>query len=211
MADRAGRVLVLAEYNVSRETSASIDVFVAELERWQRIINLVGPATLPDLWLRHVADSLQLLQIAPEARRWLDLGSGAGFPGLVVAIALAESSSAEVHLVESNQRKCAFLRNTVRLTSARAIIHAARIESVLPELPAGLEIVTARALAPLSQLLAWTEPLLKTGTVALFPKGRDVQAELTDAAKSWRFTFDLIPSRTDSDSRIVRVRSLERA
>ena len=144
-----------------------------------------------------------------EARRWLDLGSGAGFPGLVIAAALADSPGAEVHLVESNGRKCAFLRHAARLMGAPARIHEGRIEAVLPDFAGkGVEVVTARALAPLAQLVAWAEPLLKSGSVGLFPKGREVQSELTDATKSWRLDADLIPSRTDPQGRIVRVRSL---
>src|SRR3712207_4700587 len=106
-----GRESVLAAYDVSRETSARLDILVNELARWQRIKNLVGPSTLPEAWTRHVGDSLQLLAAESQARRWLDLGSGAGFPGLVIAAALAGTPGAEVHLVESNSRKCAFLRH----------------------------------------------------------------------------------------------------
>jgi 16S rRNA (guanine527-N7)-methyltransferase len=205
----SGREAVLAAYDVSRETSERLDLLVNELGRWQRIKNLVGTGTLPEVWTRHVADSLQLLAVEPEARRWLDLGSGAGFPGLVIAAALAERAGAEVHLVESNGRKCAFLRHAARLMGAPAQVHEARIEAAVPGFTAGrAEVVTARALAPLSQLVAWTEPLLKSGTVGLFPKGREVQSELTEAAKSWRLDADLIPSRTDPQGRIVRIRSL---
>ena len=203
------REAVLAAYDVSRETSARLDVLVNELARWQRIKNLVGPGTLPEVWARHVADSLQLLAVEPGARRWLDLGSGAGFPGLVIAAAIAGREGAEVHLVESNGRKCAFLRYAARLMGAPAHVHEARIEMVVPGFAArGMEVVTARALAPLKELVAWTEPLLKSGTVGLFPKGREVQSELTEAAKSWRLDADLIPSRTDPQGRIVRIRSL---
>ncbi len=120
---------------VSRETSQRLDVLVDELWRWQTIKNLVGPGTLAEVWTRHIADSLQLLAIEPQARRWVDLGSGAGFPGLVLAIALAERAGAHVHLVESNARKCAFLRDVARLAGAPATIHEARIEAVAPGSP----------------------------------------------------------------------------
>jgi 16S rRNA (guanine527-N7)-methyltransferase len=205
----ADRAAILAEYNVSRETSAKLDILVAELERWQRIKNLVGPGTLGEVWTRHIADSLQLVAIAPQARRWLDLGSGAGFPGLVVAIALAGRPGAEAHLVESNSRKCAFLRHAARLVGAPITVHERRLETAVDGFAGRVEVVTARALAPLSTLVGWTQALLKTGAVGLFPKGREVQAELTEAAKSWRLEADLIPSRTDPDARIVRVRSLQ--
>jgi 16S rRNA (guanine527-N7)-methyltransferase len=207
--ERPRREEVLAEYNVSRETAARLDVLVAELERWQAIKNLVGSATLPEIWTRHIADSLQLVAIEPKALKWLDLGSGAGFPGLVIALAFAERRSAEVHLVESNSRKCAFLRHAARLTSASAVIHEQRLETAVDGFIGKVEVVTARALAPLPQLFGWTQALLKTGTVGLFPKGREVQSELTEVAKSWRLETDLIPSRTDPDGRIVRVRSLQ--
>jgi 16S rRNA (guanine527-N7)-methyltransferase len=203
-----GREAVLAAYDISRETSQKLDILVAELGRWQRIKNLVGPGTLPEVWTRHIADSLQLLAIEPNARKWLDLGAGAGFPGLVVAVALAGREGAEIHLVESNSRKCAFLRHAARLTGAPTKVHEARIEAVVPGFAEQIEIVTARALAPLAQLVAWAEPLLKTGAIGLFPKGREVQSELTDAAESWRLDADLIPSRTDPQGRIVRIRSL---
>ncbi|MBP1181212.1 16S rRNA (guanine(527)-N(7))-methyltransferase RsmG [Methylobacterium sp. PvR107] len=200
------RARVLAGSRVSRETAERLDLYVAQLRRWQPIKNLVGPATLAEVWRRHIDDALQLLDLAPEARTWLDLGSGAGIPGLILAIAGAERGI-EVSLVESNARKCAFLTETARLTGAPVRVRNARIESVIEDY-AGTEIVCARALAPLAQLLAWTEPLLKTGTTGLFPKGRDVQAELTQAAAQWRVVNDLVPSRTDSDARIVRVTAL---
>jgi 16S rRNA (guanine527-N7)-methyltransferase len=208
MAEPPGRAEVVRTYDVSRETSARLDLLIAELGRWQRVKNLVGPATLGEIWTRHIADSLQLLAIEPQALRWLDLGSGAGFPGLVIAIALSERPGAEVHLVESNSRKCAFLRHVGRATGAPARIHERRLETAVEEFAGTVEIVTARALAPLADLLGWTQALLKTGAVGLFPKGREVQAELTEAAESWRLETDLIPSRTDPDARIVRVRSL---
>ena len=205
----ADRDRVLAAAGVSRETAAKLDLYVAQLRRWQSVKNLVGPATLSEVWTRHVADALQLLDLAPEATRWLDLGSGAGIPGLILAIAGADRPGFSVDLVESNARKCAFLTEAARLTGAPARVHNARIEDVIGKL-AGAEIVCARALANLDQLLAWTEPLLKMGTTGLFPKGRDVEAELTQAAQRWRFVYDLHPSRTGSAARIVRVTDLSR-
>ena len=200
------RARVLAGSRVSRETAERLDLYVAQLRRWQPIKNLVGPATLDEVWRRHIDDALQLLDLAPDARTWLDLGSGAGIPGLILAIAGTERGI-QVDLVESIARKCAFLTETARLTGAPARVRNARIESVI-DAYAGIEIVCARALAPLAQLLAWTEPLLKTGTTGLFPKGRDVQAELTQAAAQWTVVNDLVPSRTDSEARIVRVTAL---
>lgn len=205
----AQRARVLAEHDVSRETAAALDIYVEQLRRWQNVKNLVGPATLDEVWHRHVADALQLLALAPDARTWVDLGSGAGIPGLVLAITGRVRSGFHVSMVEANARKCAFLTETARLTGAPVTIRNARIEAVIGELT-GADIVCARALAPLSQLLAWTEPLLTTGTTGLFPKGRDATAELTEADREWTFARDLIPSRTDSQARIVRVTSLSR-
>jgi 16S rRNA (guanine527-N7)-methyltransferase len=202
------RNVVRSAFDVSRETFARLDLIVAELARWQKIQNLVGAKTLPRVWLRHVADSLQLPALAPEALRWLDLGSGAGFPGLVVAAALAERSGARVDLVESNSRKCAFLRHVARTARLPAVVHEARIETTVRGLPGPVDVVTARALAPLSQLLLWTAELLEGGAIGLFPKGKTAQAELTEAAKSWRLGFDLIPSRVDPEGWIVRATSL---
>ena len=191
---------------VSRETLARLDAYVALLRRWQGVKNLVGPETLADVWSRHVDDSLQLADHAPLEGLWVDLGSGAGFPGLVLAI-LAAETSARVVLIESNARKAAFLREVARVTGAPAEVEAARIEATIDGF-AGATAVTARALAPLPDLLDWAKPLLTTGTIGLFPKGRDAEAELTAARERWRFDADLLPSRTASDARIVRVTSL---
>ena len=200
---------VLAAHDVSRETSASLDLYVAQLARWQRVKNLVGPGTLGEVWTRHVADALQLIALAPEARTWVDLGSGAGIPGLILAIAGRGRPMFHVKLVEANARKCAFLTETARLTGAPVTIRNARIEAVVAEC-AGADVVCARALAPLAQLLAWTEPLLKTGTQGLFLKGRDASAELTEARRTWNLDCDSIPSRTDPQARILRVTALSR-
>ena len=203
------RAAALALCPVSRETGERLDILARELWRWQEVKNLVGPKTLDQVWTRHIADSLQLLDLMPEAKSWVDLGSGAGFPGLVLGIAALERDGMRVDLIESNGRKCAFLRHIARLTGAPVTVHQTRAEAVIGQL-IGSDVVTARALAPLAQLLAWTEPLLTTGTTGLFPKGREAQAELTEAAKSWRFEAELVPSRTDSDARILRIQSLRK-
>lgn len=196
-----GREQVLADFDVSRETAAKLDLFVSELTRWQRVKNLVGAADLAVLWPRHIADSLQLIGLAPSGA-WIDLGSGAGFPGLVAAILQPDTA---VHLVESDQRKSAFLRHIARLAAPNVTIHAARIEDVLPRIAGPIAAISARAVAPLTQLLDWSSPLLMAGSVGLFPKGRTYAAELTQARECWRFDADLIPSRTDSAARIIRV------
>lgn len=193
---------------VSRETMARLDRFVALLLDWQERANLISRSTEPQIWTRHVADSLQLLALAPDARVWADLGSGAGFPGLVIACALADMPGAQVHLVESVGKKAAFLRAAAEATGAPATVHAVRVEDFAKTPPRPLDVVTARALAPLPKLLALANPLLKNGAYALFPKGQDVAVELTEAAKCWKIQSSLAPSRTDPKARIVVVRGL---
>jgi 16S rRNA (guanine527-N7)-methyltransferase len=205
-ADRA-RALQLTP--VSRETAARLDRFVALLMQWQRRMNLIAPSTEPTVWTRHIADSLQLLELARDARIWVDLGAGGGFPGLMIACALAETPGARVHLVESNGKKAAFLREAAQVTGAPAVVHAERIADFIKHAPGRIDVVTARALAPLTKLLAEAYPLLKSGAMGLFPKGQDVAAELTQAAKCWKTQASLVPSRTDSKAKIVVVRNLE--
>jgi 16S rRNA (guanine527-N7)-methyltransferase len=202
------RQRALGLIGVSRETAERLATLVDELRRWQSVKNLVGRGTLDRVWTRHIADSAQLLEQAPGARTWLDLGSGAGFPGLVLAILLRDEPGAEVHLVESNGRKCAFLRHAARITGAAAVVHEARLETVVPQFVGRIEVVTARALAPLADLIAWTRPLLQNGAVGLFPKGREAEAELTEAAESLTFAAQVKPSRTSSDGRILRIEGL---
>ncbi len=196
------------QMNVSRETQGKLELLERELRRWQAIKNLVGPATLDQIWDRHIVDSLQLLDLAPDAKTWVDLGSGAGFPGLVLAIA-GQERGLKVHLVESNSRKCSFLRHVARLTDSAVTVHPARLETVIPQFVGKADVVSARALASLTQLLEWTEPMLKAGTTGLFPKGRDAESELTEARKRWTFEADILPSCTDSDARILRITSIE--
>jgi 16S rRNA (guanine527-N7)-methyltransferase len=209
-ADRvADRVAALALVAVSRETEARLDRFVAILSVWQRHTNLIAASTEATLWTRHIADSLQLIALAPEARVWADLGSGGGFPGLAIACALADTPGARIHLVESNQKKANFLREAAGAARAPAIVHAMRIEDFVKNPPDHIDIVTARALAPLPKLLTAVYPLLKTGAVGVFPKGQDVGAELTEAAKCWNIGATLVPSRTNATARIVVIRHLE--
>ena len=202
--------------DVSRETHERLELYVQLLLRWQPRINLVSPTTIPDVWTRHVADSWQIVDLAPQAKLWLDLGSGAGFPGLVIAIALKERMPGGlVHLVESNGKKCAFLREVIRETGAAAALHQGRIEDVLVAMSSEatgmkFDVVTARALANLDQLLSWSHQVLKTQTRALFPKGQDVATELTDAAKCWNLDYRLHPSTTSSDGCIVEILKAER-
>ena len=205
----ADRNRALALTPVSRETAARLDRFVAALIDWQTRVNLIARSTIATLWTRHVADSLQLLALAPEARIWADLGSGAGFPGLAIACALADTPGAHVHLVESNGKKAAFLRAAASAAGAPATVQAMRVEDFAKHAPERIDVVTARALAPLPRLLALANPLLKSGAYGLFPKGQDVEAELTEAAKCWKIQASLAPSRTDPKARIVVVRGLK--
>jgi 16S rRNA (guanine527-N7)-methyltransferase len=203
------RAQALALTPVSRETLDRLDRFVATLLTWQQRINLIASSTEPKLWTRHIADSLQLLALAPQARTWVDLGSGGGFPGLVIACALADTPGARVHLVESSTKKATFLREAVRVADAPAEVHAVRIEDFVDNFPLPVDVVTARALAPLVDLLAAAYPLLKTGAVGLFPKGQDVGSELTNAAKCWSIRSSLAQSLTDPRGQIVRITGIE--
>jgi 16S rRNA (guanine527-N7)-methyltransferase len=206
----ADRARALALTPVSRETLGRLDAFVQLLLTWQARTNLIAASTVPTIWTRHIADSLQLLAIAPDARTWVDLGSGAGFPGLVVASALPGAVGAVAHLVESNGKKAAFLREAIRVTGAPAIVHPVRIETFVESFRGPVDAVTARALAPLKALIDQSAPLLTTGALGLFPKGQDAGAELTEATKYWNMTATLIPSRTDPKGRIVVVRAPRR-
>jgi len=203
------RARALALTPVSRETAERLDMFVDCLMRWQKTTNLIAVSTLPELWTRHIADSLQLVALAPAANVWIDLGSGAGFPGLVVACALADRVDARVHLVESNAKKAAFLREAARVTGAPASIHNARIEDFIPSFKGPVDVVTARGLAPLTVLLGYVETLVKSGAQALLLKGQDIEAELTEAARCWTIDCSLVPSRTAALSKIVNIRGLE--
>jgi 16S rRNA (guanine527-N7)-methyltransferase len=206
----ADRARALELVNVSRETLARLDAFVGVFLLWQGKLNLVAASTLPRLWTRHIADSLQLMPLAPGARVWVDLGSGGGFPGLPIACALAGTPGAEVHLVESNGKKAAFLREAVRLTGVPAQVHNQRAENFGESWPGRADVVTARALAPLKTLCDQALPLIARGAVALFPKGQDVDAELTEAAKYWTIEASKVPSTTSPDGVILVISGLER-
>jgi 16S rRNA (guanine527-N7)-methyltransferase len=191
--------------NVSRETMARLEIYAGLLKKWQKAINLVGSATIPDLWRRHFLDSLQLVPLASNSPRvWLDLGSGAGFPGMVLAI----SGAPEVHLIESDGRKCAFLGEVARATGTQVIVHHCRVAAA-PALSA--DVISARALAPLADLLALSERFVGKNAVLLFPKGQDVEKELTEASKSWNMTVERLASRSDPSGVILRVKGFSRA
>lgn len=190
------KTAALALTPVSRETEARLDAYVDLLVQWQAKTNLVAPSTLPNLWTRHISDSLQVLSIAPNATKWIDLGSGGGFPGLVLACALVDRTGAAIHLVERNAKKAAFLREALRVTGAPGVVHLADIEDSVDRISDPIDCVTARALAPLNQLIAFAEPWAARGAKLLFLKGQDIETELTEATKYWKMEPQLHRSRT---------------
>jgi 16S rRNA (guanine527-N7)-methyltransferase len=204
------KAAALALTPVSRETEARLDRYVALLLEWQAKTNLVAPSTLPHLWTRHISDSLQLLTLAPSARIWADFGSGGGFPGIVLACALAETAGAIVHLIERNARKAAFLRETLRVTNSPGMVHLTEIGDTVDRITGPVDCVTARAVAPLHQLIGFAEPLVRRGAKALFLKGQDIEAELTEATKYWSITPHLHSSRTSGRGWIVELDQIER-
>ena len=194
---------------VPRETIHRLSRYADLLAHWQKRTNLVAPSTLPALWSRHFADSAQLRDLAPDARLWLDLGSGAGFPGLVVAILQAGTPHFRMHLVESNGKKCAFLGEVARETKAPVEIHAMRIEELAQSAHRLMpDVVSARALAPLPRLFELAAPFFGARTRGLFLKGREAEAEIEAARQEWDFTSRLHPSLTSAGSHIVEVTGL---
>lgn len=190
--------------HVSRETLSRLEDYVRLLTAWNRRINLVGGNTIGDVWQRHILDSAQLMaHLPPGTRRLVDLGSGAGLPGLILAIL----GVPEVHLIESDRRKAVFLAEAIRITRAPATIHAARAEQV--RLPA-TDVVTARACAPLADLLGLAMPFIEPGTVCLFLKGRAVAAELTEAAKHWNMRAETLPSVADRSGCVLKLEGVAR-
>ena len=199
----------LALTPVSRETEARLDAYVDLLVQWQAKTNLIASSTLPNIWTRHISDSLQLLSLASMAKIWVDLGSGGGFPGVVIACALAETLGTTVHLVERNAKKAAFLREALRVTDTRGTVHLCDIKDSVDRITGRIDCVTARAVAPLHQLIEFVEPYIKRGATALLLKGQDVEAELTEATKYWTISPQLHRSRT-GEGWIVELGAAER-
>lgn len=189
---------------LSDGVTARLALYGDLLERWQKRINLVGPDTIPSLWSRHFLDSAQLFPLLPHhTHRLVDMGCGAGFPGLVLAV----MGASDVHLIESDARKCAFLREVARVTETPVTIHNARIEAVAP---LGAAVVTARALAPVEKLLGWAHRHLTEGGQCLFLKGRGVDDELTRAAKEWNIAAQRVPSLSDPSGTILHLHEVRR-
>ena len=193
----------LMPFNVSRETVERLDIYVTLLLRWQKMLNLVAPSTLPQVWTRHIADSLQIHALAPDINHWVDLGSGGGFPGLVTAICLASNPAAHVTLIESDKRKSSFLREVIRATGAPAVVISDRIEHVLPNFTDPVEVFSARALAPLSVLLSFIDDHLKQGAKAYFLKGKDVERELTEVSDLHKYSYKIWPTYDRGEGSIL--------
>ena len=198
-----------ALFDVSRETIERLKIYERLLRQWQKGTNLVAASTLDQIWHRHFADSAQLLGHAPDGANWLDLGSGAGFPGLVVAICRANQEDGTVHLVESNARKCAFAHEVVRETGCSVEIHLARIESLCDDdRLTNVDRITARALAPMKELLELSAPFFGPTTIGLFLKGNQAKAELKRAEQDWEFRATLHPSVTQAQAWVVELGDL---
>lgn len=202
-----GRSELIRRYDVPRETIGRLDCYAAMLGEWQNRLNLVGPATLPDRWTRHFLDSAQLLDHAPRGPlNWIDFGSGAGFPGLVIAMLRPD---VQMTLVESRAKKCAFLQAVAENCGIadRVSIHAERIEA-LPQ--RRFDVISARALASLPQLFDWGLRFAESDTIWLLPKGASVESEIHAAKEKFIFSADLQPSLTDASARIVVARAVQR-
>ena len=201
-----------AATHVSRETMERLAQYESLLIKWQRSINLVAKSTLDQLWQRHMLDSAQLADLAPQsALYWADLGSGGGFPGLVVAILLRERPGFKMHLVESDQRKGIFMREVIRETGAPAEVHTARIENFARETDLKPDVVSARALAAMDRIIEWAHPLFGPETIGLFLKGQGLEDELTSARKGWIFEETVIPSLSDPSGSVLQLRGLHGA
>jgi 16S rRNA (guanine527-N7)-methyltransferase len=191
---------------VSRETEERLTAFVDLLDRWRRKINLIADSTFPSVWTRHIADSAQLLALAPDAKRWVDMGSGAGFPGLVIAIQLADVPGAMVHCIESDGRKAAFLREAARATGAAASIHPTRVEAIAPEALGPVDAVTARAFAPLPLTLKLARPWMERGAIAVFPRGESAKEQIATLPEATAHAIETLPSVVNPKAAILRIR-----
>jgi len=202
------RSLVLSRHGVSRETVEKLDAYVELLRQWQTRINLISPSTVPEIWTRHLEDGLWLSHLARNATRWVDLGSGAGFPGLVLAITLCGREGGEMHLVESNTKKAAFLRTVIRELQLPAEVHPDRIEECGAVI-AGAQAVSARALASLAELFTLVAPHLAPEATCWFPKGRNHEEEIAAASAHWRFDMVKHKSEIEDGSVMLEIRRLE--
>lgn len=208
----------ISRENVSHETLQKFVIYSRMLSYWQKSINLVSPSTLPNMWQRHFCDSAQFFTLMANntnnnsIKTWLDLGSGAGFPSLVIAILLANFKAGKIHLIEANGKKCSFLRQVIEKTQIAdyAIVHNGRIEAILPKLSKlqKFDIITARGLASLDNLLHLTHKVLHKNNFALFAKGKNISQEIEKAQKIWNFNFQLIPSLTNSSGTLLKIKNI---
>jgi len=199
-----------ADFGATPDQITRLETYADLLRKWQKAVNLVAPHSLNAIWHRHFADSAQLVRLIPPHSTCLDFGAGAGFPGMVVAILSAETST-HVHLVESNTRKCAFLREVARATGTSVEIHNARVEEIAARgTVAGIDVVMARAVAPLTALLDWSAPFFRGETVGLFLKGRRYDEEIAKARGTWTFECNAHPSVTEPEGAVLEIRALER-
>jgi len=193
-------------FNVSRETLSRLEVYVKLLKEWQSKTNLIGSGTVDQIWHRHIADCAQLYALAKkDISHWLDIGSGAGLPGLIVAIMAKEADNFDMHLVESNGKKCAFLRTAIRETQISASVHHMRVEDFAAENEHKIDVITARAVAPLVNLMDLCEPFFPHKPEILIQKGQDVDDELTKATKCWIISAEKIPSIIEKNSSILKI------
>jgi 16S rRNA (guanine527-N7)-methyltransferase len=191
---------------VSRETEERLAALVELLDRWRHKINLISNSTFACVWTRHIADSAQISALAPQAKRWVDMGSGAGFPGLVIAIQLADVPGAVVHCIESDGRKCAFLREAARATGAAAVIHAVRVETIEPESLGAVDAVTARAFAPLPLTLELARPWMERGAIAVFPRGESAKDQIAALPEASAYAIETLQSVVNPKAAILRIR-----
>ena len=195
---------------VSRETADRLEHFAMLFAKWAKAINLVAPSTLDDMWDRHIADSAQIYALSPEPKTWIDLGSGGGFPGVITAIFLAEQGNGWVHLIESNNKKAAFLRTALAETGGRGSVHPLRIEKAPDAIPHA-DAISARALADLDLLLDFTRPWADRNPdlKAYFHKGRDYRAEIDKASRRWRFDLVVRESMIEKDSVVLEIGGIQ--
>lgn len=195
--------------SVSRETHERLTHYVELFKKWNKTTNLAAPSTISEIWSRHIADSAQIFQLNPKPQTWIDLGSGGGLPGVVTAIFLAELQDGWVHLVESNNKKAAFLRVALAETGARGSVHPVRIEKA-PEIIPECDVISARALADLDLLLEYMQPWAQKSekVKAFFNKGRDYQSEITKARGRWQFDLVKHSSVVEADSVILEISRL---
>jgi 16S rRNA (guanine527-N7)-methyltransferase len=191
---------------VSRETEDRLAAFVDLIARWRKTTNLISESTFASVWTRHIADCAQFIALAPAAERWIDMGSGAGFPGLVIAMRLAGVPGAVVHCIESDQRKCAFLREAARATGAAAIIHPRRVEAIEPASLGPVDAVTSRAFAPLPATLKLARPWMERGAIGVFPRGESAKDQLAALPHASAYAIEALPSVVDTKAAILRVR-----